>query len=80
LIWRNLIATHDFTKTYLAEMIRVEGVRDSIPTIGAARFGAAPAEVVTALASMTDFDQLHCLLGRLFTEQTWHELLAPDAS
>ena len=88
LVWRDLMATHDISKTYLAEMFRAEGrtegrtegVRDSILTIGSARFGAPPAEVLAALNSITDFDLLHRRLDRLFTAQSWQELLAPDPS
>jgi hypothetical protein len=53
---------------------RVEGVRGSILTVGSRRFGEAPAEVVAALSSVTDFDKLHSFLERIFTAASRQEL------
>lgn len=93
--WRDLMANPDVMKSPLVDYIRneartegrtegraegrAEGVRDIILRIGSTRFGPAPATILSTLDAVTDFDQLHSYLERLFTVQSWQDLLGSGA-
>jgi hypothetical protein len=89
--WRDLTATLDISKTYLAELIRSEGrtegrddgrleeARNTILAIGSRRYGEAPADVASQISALADLDRLHALRDRLFDATSWQDLVNPRA-
>ncbi|MBC8141125.1 MAG: hypothetical protein H7Y38_06760 [Armatimonadetes bacterium] len=57
---------------------QAKGVRQTVLTLGATRYGEPSGEVRATLES-SDYDRLQQIAARLFAAQSWDELLAPGA-
>ncbi len=82
--WRDLMATLDFSKTYLAGMLRnegrtegkAEGRRETLIEQGTEKFGPPLPEVRATIESLTDEGELRRLLSRVLHVESWADLLA----